>query len=138
MRCSVLNTKPFRKPAIVVHMTRPLFLFFSPQETKPFKKPVGGVSIFGGGAGPLAELRKRTASQTQSDDASPPSETPSESCTCHGEKDNVSLSLSLCLCFCLCLSVCLSVCLFLFHFVWKFSCRTFHSLIHAYIIYVYK
>ena len=48
------------------------------QETKPFKKPVGGVSMFGGGAGPLAELRKRTASQTQSDDASPTSETSSE------------------------------------------------------------
>ena len=48
------------------------------QETKPFKKPVGGVSMFGGGVGPLAELRKRTASQTQSDDASPTSETSSE------------------------------------------------------------
>ncbi|KAK7091909.1 hypothetical protein V1264_009526 [Littorina saxatilis] len=47
-----------------------------PSDTKPFKKPVGGVSMFGG-AGTLAELRKRTASQTQSEDLSPTSETPS-------------------------------------------------------------
>ena len=141
----MLDTKPFRKPAIVVHMTHLLFLFLSPQETKPFKKPVGGVSIFGGGAGPLAELRKRTASQTQSDEVSPTSETASESCVMGKQRMYLSLflfvsvSVSVSVCLSLSVSVCLSVSLSLSlslslsRFVWKFLCITFHSLIHAYM-----